>query len=107
MLAMRHLQGSGCVDSHGDSASRNLLKFFEKAFRMKFWSLRGSYTSPFSTFRNSRGTYRQCPGAVRLAVGAVHTGSRHTTWTLGRQVLNELEFAETQVEQDDLYNECK
>ena len=83
MLAMRHLQGSGTVDSHGDSASRNLLKFFMKSFRMKMWAMRGSYSSPFSTFQNATGTYRQPPGAVRLHVGAAHTSRRHVTWILG------------------------
>ena len=107
ILAMRHLQGPGVVDSHGDSASRNLLKFFQKCFRMKMWSLRGTYSSPFQVYQNSTATHRRCPGGVRLAVGAAHTGRRHMTWTLGHQVLEVLEFAEAQVERCALYNECE
>ena len=106
-LAMRHLQGSSVVDSHGDSASRNLLKFFMKSFRMKMWQIRGSYSCPFGVYGNSMGTHRRCPGIVRLSVGAAHTQRKHVTWTLGHTVLDELEFSEEQVERDALYNERK
>lgn len=107
MLAMAHLKGASVVDSHGDSAARNLLKFFEKSLRMKFWSLRGSYSSPFGAFLNSTGAHRRCPGGVRLAVGAAHRNRIHATWNVGRQVLEELEFSEEQCEVDSLYNERK
>ena len=79
------MQGPGVVDSHGDSASRNLLKFFMKAFRMKMWSLRGSYSDPFTAYQNSTGSHPRAPGAVRLCVGAAHTTRTHATWNLGKE----------------------
>ena len=107
ILAMTHLQGPGVVDSHGDSACRNILKFFQKALQMKFWALRGSYSSPFGAFQNSTGAHRRCPGGVRLAVGAAHTTRIHATWTVGRLARSVLEFSEEQIEADSLYNERK
>ena len=107
LLAFSHLQGSGTVDCHGDSASRNLLKFFMKSMRMKFWSLRGSYSSPFGNFQNAVGTYRRCPGAVRISVGAAHSERMHVTWTVGHLVREVLEFSDEQIEFDNLYNESK
>ena len=104
-LAMSHLKGAGCVDSHGDSGARNLLKFFMKAMQMKFWQLRGTYSSPFNEFKNSQGPYRRCPGITRVSVGAAHNSNKHVTWTLGQLILDELEFSEQQCERDSLYNE--